>query len=166
MDDGNGGSATQTVTITINGNNNAPVISGGEGSGSVTEVVAGTPGENIKTHTAEGTLTFTDIDNSTGHSVTATPKEGGYIGTLTPTLDTATGDIHWEFSANDADLNTLKEGDVVTQVYTITVTDSDGGTAEKDVTITLNGKNELVIALQIASPIRWMMAMAVALPRL
>ncbi len=144
VDDGNGGTATETVTITIKGNNDAPVITGGDDSGSVTEVVADTPGENTKTHITEGTLTFTDIDNSTDdHSVTATPKEGGYIGTLTPTLDAATGNIHWEFSANDADLNTLKEGEVVTQVYTIKVTDSDGGTAEKDVTITINGKNEL-----------------------
>ncbi len=108
----------------------------------------GTVTERVNTHasptrhTQTGSFTFTDADPSDTHTVTATARAGGYIGTLTPTVDQATGEVNWEFSAKDEDLDSLYEGQELKQVYTITVDDGHGGTASQDVTITIHGKND------------------------
>ncbi|MBD9641984.1 hypothetical protein IB277_37680, partial [Ensifer sp. ENS07] len=51
INDGHGGTAIQTVTIVITGTNDAPVITSGVQSGSVTEIADKATGENTVTHT-------------------------------------------------------------------------------------------------------------------
>ncbi|PIE44305.1 MAG: hypothetical protein CSA50_00855, partial [Gammaproteobacteria bacterium] len=141
--DGNGGISASTITITINGNNEAPVIdSNGDTIGEITEVADNQPGENITMHTATGSLHFTDANSSDTHSVTASAKDAGYLGTFTPVVDQANNEIDWAFSVNDADLDHLKEGETLTQTYTLTLDDGNGGTTSEDVVITIVGKND------------------------
>ena len=59
-------SDTETVTLTLTGTNDAPVLTV-DGSGSVTEDVGVVLGQLSDT----GTLSFTDVDVTDGHSVSA-----------------------------------------------------------------------------------------------
>ncbi|BCH20845.1 VCBS domain-containing protein [Mesorhizobium sp. L-8-3] len=147
VDDGHGGTASQTVTITITGTNDAPVISSGPGSGSVSEIADNAAGENATQHQVGGTLDFGDVDDSDGHTVSAAPAAAGYLGSFVPAIGNAsTGDnagtIDWSFSVADADLDFLAAGETRTQTYTVTVDDGHGGTASQTVTITITGTND------------------------
>jgi VCBS repeat-containing protein len=154
----NGGIDLDPTPNTINFNvtpvNDAPVITVGatdKAAGSVTEIADGALGENVFTSTAAGTLTITDVDLSDIQTVVATPKGTAYAGTFTPIIaDNTTGDgkgqISWSFSVPDKDLDSLAAGQVLTQTYSIIANDGQGGNANQDVTITLNGTNDAPIA--------------------
>ncbi len=70
-DDGHGGTVDQLVTITIHGTNEAPTIDAAIISGSVTE-------DSLPT-TASGTIDFSDVDLADVHTISTTPKAGGYL---------------------------------------------------------------------------------------
>ncbi len=155
--DGNGGSVGQTATITITGVSNfSPVVTvevGDADTGAVTEQVNVT-GDQGTVLTASGTLSFTDQDPDDTHTVSTAETGTGYIGTfsatLTPAVNGLDGEVAWSFSATDADLDELSDGEQRQQVYDVTVTDSNGGTGVRQVIITLNGENDQP---QIANPI-------------
>ncbi|MBD9498137.1 type I secretion C-terminal target domain-containing protein, partial [Ensifer sp. ENS02] len=146
VDDGKGGTATQTVTITITGTNDAPVITSGVQSGAVTEIVDKATGENTVTHTQDGAVTFTDVDTLDEHSASFTANGNGYLGTfaLDP-LNQATDKVGWSFNVADSVLDSLQAGQVLTQTYDVTVDDGKGGTATQTVTITITGTNDAPI---------------------
>ncbi len=146
VNDGSLDSNVATTTISVVSVNDAPVIASGGDTGSVTEIADLAPTENIALHSATGTLTFTDNDASDTHTATATPNDSGYVGTFTPTVDDATGKVNWEFTVPDADIDHLAEGEILTQVYTVTVDDGNGGTATRDVTVTITGRNDGPVA--------------------
>ena len=80
VDDGHGGVVTQPVTITVTGTNDAPVITSGTQTDTITELF-NTPQPNptgsTAADTATGTLTFTDVDLSdTTRSVTGVVASG------------------------------------------------------------------------------------------
>ena len=56
--------------------------------------------------------------------------------------NTNDGTINWGYAITESELNFLGEGEVVTAVFTITVSDDENATATKDVTITINGAND------------------------
>jgi VCBS repeat-containing protein len=148
IDDGHGGTATKDVTITITGTNEGPTVDSSVQSGGVTEDSGPDP------LTASGAFVFNDVDHHDHHTVSVAPKDGvgaGYIGSLTASVDTDTynasgpsgdGQIGWSFSVPDGATDYLSAGETLTQTYTITVDDGQGGTATKDVTITITGSNE------------------------
>lgn len=142
--DNNGGYDEQVVTITITGSNDAPVISGGSDiTATVTEITDGAAGENTDTHTQTGTIQASDADTGDTLSVDVTPQGAGYLGSFTHGgIDPATGEIDWTFSVDDADLDALGEGEVLTQDYLVTVEDSAGATDTVTVTVTINGTND------------------------
>ena len=142
--DNNGGYDEQVVTITITGSNDAPVISGGSDiTATVTEITDGAAGENTDTHTQTGTIQASDADTGDALSVDVTPQGAGYLGSFTHGgIDPATGEIDWTFSVDDADLDALGEGEVLTQDYLVTVEDSAGATDTVTVTVTINGTND------------------------
>ncbi len=147
--DGNGGSVGQTATITITGVSNfSPVITvevGDADNGAVNEQ-AGTTGDDSTVLTTSGTLSFSDQDPDDTHTVDTTATQSGYIGTfsatLTPAVGGLNGEVAWTFSATDADLDQLAQGETSQQIYDVTVTDSSNGTGVKQVFITLNGEND------------------------
>ena len=145
VDDGNGGTATQDVTITITGENDAPTIVAGSttSSGSVAERVDGAIDENIVTHTATGTVAFADVDLIDVHSAGVTPNAGGYLGSLTlGAVDQSGNTVQWTFSVDDSALESLPGGQIVTQTYTVSVNDGNGGIATQLITINITGSND------------------------
>ena len=149
--DADGDTDTATVTITVTGvgaaANQPPVVTGAIATGTVTEVTDLAAGEGTATLTATGTVAFTDANSGDSHTVSVTPAEGGYRGTLTASVtDPATGDgagtVTWSYSVADAALDDLAAGQTLTQNYVVSIDDGHGGVATQVVAITLNGTND------------------------
>jgi VCBS repeat-containing protein len=143
--DEHGATSSSTVNVTVNGANDAPTIDSGgtTASGAVTELPNEDPGENSVVHQADGVIAFDDLDLSDTHSASASAQGAGYLGTFTLDPVNQGGDsVAWHFDVSDADLDGLDDGEVVTQTYTITIDDGNGGTATQNVTITLTGASD------------------------
>jgi VCBS repeat-containing protein len=138
------GTATGTITVAINGTNDAPVILS-EGSGlaaSITEITDGAAGENSITHSQTGTIKISEPDKGDTLSVSAADLGSGYIGTFTPKVSPATGDVDWTFSVDDAELDAMAADDRLIQHYQVTVKDSAGKTDTVPVTVTITGSDD------------------------
>ena len=131
-------SSTQPISIVIAGTNDGPTISAAAAAGAV--------GEDVLATSVNGTTDFTDVDLTDTHIVSAVPAAGGYLGTFTPVIaDVSSGDgvgqVSWSFDVLNAELQFLAAGQTLTQTYTVTVDDGEGGTVSQLVTITITGTN-------------------------
>jgi large repetitive protein len=145
------GTLSAPVTITITGTNDLPVITSTTQSASLSEGNA--------TLTASGAVTFTDIDvldtptaALTGSTINATGI------TLTPAQTAAINAAFavgsngaWNFSFASPDY--LNVGDSVVAVFTVQVSDGNGGTATQNVTITINGTNDVPVVSSASFPV-------------
>ncbi|WP_299735287.1 tandem-95 repeat protein [uncultured Endozoicomonas sp.] len=147
VSDGQGGTTEQDVVVTITGTNDRPTIqSVNDVSGSVTESADRSASENSVTHSDNGSFTIADVDLSDAQSVSVTPAGSGYRGNFSPTLGNSsngTQQINWSYSVDDSALDDLNAGQALTQTYTVTVTDSSGDTVTQDVSINLNGTQDV-----------------------
>ncbi|WP_315831151.1 VCBS domain-containing protein [Bradyrhizobium prioriisuperbiae] len=97
---------------------------------------------------ANGTIAFTDVDTGDTHTATFAPQGGGvgYIGTFSvdPNAVEAngSGSVGWHFTVNNAATQYLAAGQVLTQTYTVTISDGHGGLKSQDVTVTITGLND------------------------
>nr|WP_246515430.1 VCBS domain-containing protein [Bradyrhizobium diversitatis] len=159
VDDHHGGTVTKDVTVTITGTNDAPTITSGAdaATGSVTE-------DACAMLSIDGTLAIQDLDLIDIHTAEAVFKSstssvqlpgfatGTPLGTFsidcavdefnTDTDNSATLGWHFTLDNSNAVLQSLAEGQTITQVYTITFTDSNGAEVSQDVTVTINGAND------------------------
>ena len=150
---------TATFTITITGTNDTPTIVVGQTTptGGVVEDSNVNASGNI---TTGGTITFNDVDLTDTHTASfvfssshASGSLPGFadntsIGTfaLTPVSEVPAdandnGSVGWTFTLDDSDpvLQSLAEGQTITLVYIVTVSDGHGGTVDQDVTVTVTG---------------------------
>ena len=166
-------SARVRIPITIYGDNDLPngaptIVQGPE------TVVEGTVKEdrNFDSNnklTSNNTITFQDVDLTdthtasfvfvSSHSTSTLPgfAAGAQIGTFSldpsvteDTEDTNnTGTIAWHFSLSNDNpvLQSLAEGQTITQVYEITIKDNHGADVTQTVTITITGTNDTPVVL-------------------
>lgn len=149
------------IPVTITGENDAPTIVVGTATtiaGGVKEDTGITTSGDIATH---GTITFQDFDLTDAHSATVVLNStasglphfvaGTEIGhfTIDPVAETLTdtnnqGTVGWHFTLDDDDptLQSLAEGQTITQTYTITIKDNNGVPVTQTVTITITGTND------------------------
>jgi VCBS repeat-containing protein len=160
IDDKHGGTITQPVTVTITGTNDDPTITTATATGTVKEDTNLNPAHQV---TTSGTIGFNDVDLIDVHAANVALKSssssialpgyptGSSIGALTldpvsenPADTNGAGSVGWKFTLdnNNAVLQSLGEGRSITQTYAVTAPDGHGGTAEQDVTITINGTND------------------------
>lgn len=123
-----GAKTSQQVTVNITGTNDAPTITG-KNTGVVTEE----PGSKIS-----GTAVVADVD--IGDTSTLSVGSQGQFGTLT--VDTAAGKWTYVVNGNHPDVDSLSKGEILTDTAYVLATDSKGGTAMMEVTITINGQND------------------------
>src|SRR5262249_13702750 len=104
LDDQHGGLITRQIDVTITGTNDAPVITAQDLIGSVTEQVS--PAGNL---TDSGLITFSDVDLTDVHLVSATGTPvGSTLGSLTAAKNTDTtgtgtgGQLTWTYSVADS----------------------------------------------------------------
>lgn len=126
-------------------------------------VQAGTKHIVAGIETNAGTITYTDADLGDTHTVAASGPtftwSGGSLSqaqidaltnasslTLNPTDSTGTGQgsVAWKHSIADSAIQFLNAGQTLTETYTVTIDDGQGGTTSQQVTITINGTNEPV----------------------
>ena len=130
VDDGNGGKATQTIVVNVTGTNDAPTLSGAT-TGNVKE---------DGTLTATGQLTKSDVDTNDTHTWSVNNEGKGAYGTFTVDQN---GKWTYVLDNNSAKVQALTEGQTVNDVIRITVDDGNGGTAYKDITVTITGTNDI-----------------------
>ena len=144
IDDHNGGVTTRDITITLVGTNDAPVISLQSGD-SITGTLAAAIG-SATSYSRVGRVSFRDVDLTDAHAVTVAFKSStlanrSQIGTLSAVVlvdstSGVTGQVGWTFAVSDAAARGLSG--LVTEVFTLTVSDGQGGVTKQDVTLTLN----------------------------
>ena len=126
--DDHGAKTSQQVTVNITGTNDAPTITG-KNTGVVTE----DPGSKIS-----GSAVVADVD--IGDTSTLSVGAQGQFGTLT--VDTTAGKWTYVVNGNHPDVDSLSKGEILTDTAYVLATDSKGGTAMMEVTITINGQND------------------------
>jgi VCBS repeat-containing protein len=139
-----GAAATRSVAITVHGANQAPKIrSSVPATPAVVEITDGAPGENGTLLSTTGTIAFADTDLSDTHIVSVTPQLAGYLGTFSlGSVNQGADTIGWTFAVEDADINFLGQGQVLTQYYDVVVSDGHGGTVTQEVAVRLVGSND------------------------
>src|SRR5581483_5715171 len=169
--DGHGGTASQDVTVTVHGTEDTPVIAAQTQAATITED-GGTVGQGGESgpEAASGTINFTDVDLSDAETSSFTVKQvdaqlahgdtlttdqqnalvnAFSIGAATHSTSDGSGSIGWQYNVDDSALDFLGKNDVVTLTYTVQVDDGNGGKASQDVTITVQGTEDVpVIAAQ------------------
>ena len=146
-------------TITITGKNDKPTILAGQTTptGVVVEDSNVNASGNI---TTGGTITFNDVDLTDTHTASfvfssshASGSLPGFtdntsIGTFAltsvgevPADGDTSGSVGWTFTVDDSNpiVQSLAEGQTITLVYVVTVSDGHGGTVDQEVTVTVTG---------------------------
>ncbi len=152
----NGVSDTQTVSVTLVGTNEAPVIQPllvsdpGPIQAPAGTHISGNSGP-FQPLVESNNFTFTDPNYDDTHTITvaydaaqSNVSSSQEIGSLTATLlqDSTGGNqgvVNWDFTVDPALINALSPGKELREVFDITVADGFGGTAVKEVVITLYG---------------------------
>ncbi|MDR6924250.1 VCBS domain-containing protein [Pseudomonas sp. BE134] len=129
--DGSGVSVGKDVVITIRGSNDLPVV-GGDVRGSTTEDT--TPG-------TQGQLTTTDIDTGDTTQWTGMNTAGAY-GRFQMSVD---GTWSYLLNGNSAQVQALKDGQVVSETFIAHGRDQHGGEVTQVITIDVHGTNDAAI---------------------
>jgi VCBS repeat-containing protein len=153
--DSSGALLTQDVTVTLVGTNDTPIITSENLHGAVTEQLA--PAGNL---TSSGVISFTDVDLTDVHLVSATGTPIGYVlGTLTAvkdsdTTDTGTGGhLTWTYTVADSAVEYLAAGQIKVESFTITLDDQHGGLITKQIDVTITGTNDAAVITGTSSGI-------------
>ena len=131
VSDGNGGTDTAEIVITVTGTNDAPVAV--DDTGAVNEEAT------LIVNQANGLVDNNDSDLD-GDTLTITAGEGitlGIYGTLTLATDGS-----YSYVATTAAANALAAGETVTDTFSYTISDGNGGTDTADLVITVTGTND------------------------
>ena len=155
VDDGHGVLVNKDVVLTITGTNDLPVVTADNAA--LTEDNGLPEGhQDIPADlTAEGAISFTDVDSSDSHIVSTTGElldlkwshsdslpegvEAALRGGEFTLNDAKTG---WEYSISNAATQFLAAGETVTLTYQVTVDDGHGTPVMETVTITITGTND------------------------
>jgi len=166
--DVHGAFVTQDVTITITGTNDAPVLSADASIHHAVEVPDTTGAPNSVVDTATGTLAFADLDLSDTHTATAALHpgatsvvwSGGNYNDIPQAtrdaLNSATtvavtenntdannqGSVGWEFKLPDNLFDFLADGETLTLIYDLTVTDNNGVSSTQQITVQIGAAND------------------------
>ncbi|WP_372739120.1 VCBS domain-containing protein, partial [Neptunomonas sp.] len=141
--DADGALVTQSMTVNVSGGDDAPTLA------AITTATIAEVDQSASTSDANlsGTLVGADVDGDTliygintgiitgsGNTIT---KVGTY-GTLT--LDSSSG--AYSYIKNDAAIEALDDGESVSDLFTLSVTDADGALLTQTLTVNLSGADD------------------------
>ena len=140
-----GATDSQIVTITVQGTNDSPVLTINDTTAEVTEDASN------PILTDSGTINFTDVDLTDTHSIdhTLTGNVVWSNGSLTQTEVDAfvagftTDNSNWNYNIDNSQVQFLGVGETITLNFDVTVTDNNGATDTKIVTVTINGIDDI-----------------------
>ncbi len=140
VSDGAGGTVDQTVKISITGTNDAPTVTGGTFTATLTEDT---------TAASTGSVNVTDVDSTDTLSYRLVPLTAKSADFGTMTLD-QTG--AWSFKvANTATVQALAQGATKTLDYNVLVSDGKGGSVLQKLTVTITGSNDAPVVNTVAT---------------
>jgi VCBS repeat-containing protein len=122
----------------------------GDGAGLLVDQISISPMPGPATETTNGAIAFSDVETADTHLATFTPQGAGYVGTfsLDPVSESGgNGSVAWHYSVNNADIQFLAQGQTLTQIYTVSVTDAHGVSTMQDVAVAINGTNDAPTAV-------------------
>jgi VCBS repeat-containing protein len=92
-----------------------------------------------------GSFGFSDSDVADTHIIAVTPLTPGSIGTFSATLHTDTtgdgtgGAVNWLYTVDNAAVAFLAPGATRVEHFLVTISDANGGLAQRDIAVTING---------------------------
>jgi VCBS repeat-containing protein len=110
-------------------------------SGQVTELQGGITGLLA----SAGSFGFSDSDLADTHTIAVTALTPGALGTLTAALHTDTtgdgtgGAVNWLYTVDNAAVAFLAPGAARVEHFLVTISDANGGLAQRDIAVTING---------------------------
>jgi VCBS repeat-containing protein len=125
--------AAATLGFTLDAHWTAP--------GQVTELQGGVTGLLA----TEGSFGFSDSDVNDTHTIAVAALTPGSVGTFTAGLHTDTtgdgtgGSVDWLFTVDNAAVASLAPGESRVEHFLVTISDANGGSAQRDIAVTLNG---------------------------
>ena len=93
----------------------------------------------------DGSFGFSDSDVADTHTIAVTALTPGSVGTFSAAVHTDTtgdgtgGSVDWLFTVDNADVAFLSPGAPRVEHFLVTISDANGGSAQRDVAVTLNG---------------------------
>jgi VCBS repeat-containing protein len=149
--DDTGTKDTKDIIITIKGINDSVNIQTADVSGTILE------DSNLS---SIGVITFSDIDYTNRPKATSEVKsinafyEDKITKVTLPTThlnnitsafsvsNTNTNEITWKYNISEKNLDFLGEGEIITAIFTVTITDDAGAIDTRNITININGTND------------------------
>ena len=140
VDDGHGGTTSQTVQVVLTGDEDPVVITSAPQQQSLSE-----DGTSVG-----GTIAFSDVDLSDTHTASAaanaanTTTLGSFTidPSVTEAANAATGTLGWSYTVDNAAAQYLAAGESVVEKYDVTINDGHGSTVTNTVTVTITGAND------------------------
>ena len=86
-------------------------------------------------------------DSVPGATFQSSTHTGGQLGAITSTAVTASGEVSWDYSVDNADIQFMAAGQTITETYSVTL---DGQT--KYVTILITGTNDAPVVSAVTNP--------------
>jgi VCBS repeat-containing protein len=121
-----------------------------DGTGLWVDQVSVAPATGVPTETADGSISFSDVETGDTHTASFDPLGTGYVGTFSlgpVTESSGSGSLDWHFTVDNADIQFLSAGESLTQTYRVFVTDDHGETAPQDISVTMVGTNDAPTAV-------------------
>jgi VCBS repeat-containing protein len=138
-----GDPSLSTTALAFSGTDSGP-------GGMYVDAVSVTPVTGPATESSSGSISFSDVETADTHTASFAPQDSGYLGTFSvdPVTESGgTGSTNWHFTVNNSDIQFLAAGQTLTQTYSVFITDDHGVSAERDVTIAINGANDAPTAV-------------------
>jgi VCBS repeat-containing protein len=120
------------------------------GAGVFVDQISLNPTPGPATETADGSIAFSDVETTDTHVASFAAQGTGYVGTfsLDPVTEASgSGSVAWHFAVDNSAIQFLAQGQILTQDYLVSVTDSHGASTVQDVTIAITGTNDAPTAV-------------------
>jgi VCBS repeat-containing protein len=149
----NNDAGPHTYTFDVVGNGSSEPLSftyDDDGTGFILDNVSVASQTGPATESTNGHIAFTDVETGDTHTVSATPDGAGYVGTFTVdpvTESPGTGSTDWHFTVNNADIQFLSQGQVLTQTYDVAIADENGAITHQDIAVAITGTNDPTTAV-------------------
>ena len=146
--DSKGATATRDVVINVTGANDTPIVTNAAEALAGSIIEAGHTDAGVVddgTATATGTLSVSDTDTGATKTWSLQGTPSSTYGTMAIVSDTGI----WTYTLDNTKAATqaLREGDTVTQSYTVRASDGTGGTVDQTVVITITGTNDKPVGI-------------------
>ncbi|MGF1774291.1 VCBS domain-containing protein [Vibrio wakamikoensis] len=141
--DSHDATSTELVTIRIEGQNDAPTVSGDITGTYVEDNGTDDPSDDLTPLTGRAILSDVDNDDFAEFVIADGQTENVYSGLYGDlSIDK---DGNWQFTPKNDVIQSLNEDEVKQEVFTVIAQDQNGATITQDITISIEGRNDVPV---------------------